>query len=349
MTRMDAARYSIGEVTELLRRGFGCTTLADITEQQAVVLAKHMEHVEATRRKLENDWIAEIREAPAAKQRERLDEGINATFDDEPDPIYLETDADRYRGKPEPSPYNVHDNTIGFDIVEDDRGPEEPFLEPDDMPLALHERAPASSAPAREQVARAPAEPARPVTVPPKAREPDKAPSAPVRSSAAPSVRPAQARLPLRRPASQTSPPRPPAGQSVTVSQPSRSAIGSPKSSEQTIGPVAPGTGPAAGISTSVRQAGPPPGMMPRRSGFLPTTPVALADISPEALARATPDNPAIKTRIDPPPVSPSPPPPQVQQSSSAQAEQATVEDELPRHIRRPKWLEKLRDEDPPD
>lgn len=376
MTRMDAARYSMGEVTALLRRGFDCTTIADISEEQAAELTKHMERVEATRHQLESDWVAAMRQAAAAKQRELLDEGINAQFDDDPDPE-LETDADRYRGKPEPPPYNVHDNTIGFEIIEADRWPEEPFLEPDDMPLALQERAPVSSAPPREQVVRTPAEPSRPVTeprpeAPPQAREPDKTLAAPVKSPTAPSVRPPQFRPPARQvqptakvaaqtsaqPTSQASEPRSSAGQSVRpqarqpsapasppVLQPSRPATGSPKPSERTTAPVAPATWQVAGTSAPARSVGPPPGMMPRRSGFLPTTPVALADISPEALARATPDNPAIKTRVDPPPVS-SPP---IQQSSSAPADQATIEAEPPRHIRRPKWLVQLRDEDPPD
>lgn len=379
MTLMDSARYSVREVIELVRGGFDGTTIADISEEQAAELANHMERVHNTRSQADSDWIAAMRQAVAAKQRDCLDEGINASFDDEPDPIYLETDADRYRGKPERRPYNVHDNTIGFDADEDDRGPEEPFPEPDDLPPALQERGQISSAPAHWQDARTPAQPTQPVTAPPAkthppVRESDQARSSPVRSPVAPSVRPPLVRLPLRQvrssaqptaqasavqPASQASPPRLAAGQSVrpaarapspstlVVSPPSRPTIGSPKPSERTTALVAPATGQPAG--TSVRPGGPPPGLMPRRSGFLPTTPVALADISPEALARATPDNPAIKTRIDLPPVFPSSRPTPVQQSSSAPADQTRTEEEPQRHIRRPKWLDQLRDEDPPD
>lgn len=289
MTRMDAAKYSMGEVTELVRRGFGRTTIADLSEEQVAELAKHMDRVDNTRNQADDDWVAAMREAAAAEQRKHLDEGLNAVFDDEPDPVYLETDADRYRGKPEPPPYNVHDNTIGFEVDDDDGEPEEPFLEPDDWPVP------------RDPVAGPPSSPAiSPASITPQSG--------------------ARAQLPAA---------------TVTHGTPCLPRVTRPRQ------PGAAPAGSAAPATPSVPPAGPPPGMMPRRSGFLPTTPVALADISLEALARATPDNPAIKIRIDPPPV---------QLSVPAPADQATTnEAEPPRKIRRPKWLDQLRDEDPPD
>ena len=297
---------------------------------------------------------------------------INATFDDEEvDPVYLETDADRYRGKAEPPPYNVHDNTIGFEDGDDAGGSEESFPEPDDMPEALRELAPRTPAPAREQN-----EPAQQVTTPPapSQREPEKAPAAPAKPTTQPSVRPPQVRPPARQVQAPAKPPvqpadapaatpaaptrpsaapsaRPPARQPAaapTPSVPQSSSTDAVKPAERTAPAAATSAGQGAASSPAVRPSGPPPGLMPRRSGFLPTTPVALADISPEALARATPDNPAIKTRIDPPPVAAQTAPP-IAPRAAAPVDEATEEDDPPRQIRRPKWLSQLRDEDPPD
>lgn len=291
---------------------------------------------------------------------------INATFDDEEvDPAYLETDADRYRDRPEPPPYNVHDNTIGFEDRDDDGGSEESFPEPDDMPEALRERAPTSPAQAPEH-----AEPAEQATTPPapSQREPEKAPEAPVKPAAQPTVRPPQVRPPARpaqapaktseqpapaaAPASPVRPQaaRPPARQPAAASTPSvpqSSSTETVRPAERPAPPVAPSAGQGAAASPA-RSSGPPPVLMPRRSGFLPTTPVALADISPEALARATPDNPAIKTRVDPPPVA-AQTAPSIAPRAAAPMDEATEEEDPPRQIRRPKWLSQLRDEDPPD
>jgi hypothetical protein len=67
---------------------------------------------------------------------------------------------------------------------------------------------------------------------------------------------------------------------------------------------------------------------------------VDLVDLSPEALRNASWDKPAaLKTSLDTPP----------EQDDPKPAVQATTEAEPPRRIRRPAWLETLRDEDPPD